>query len=497
MNLRIPNRVLCIPVTLALLSVNAHAQFLESGIEVLYTLGGRVDNERFSLSPAAVGDINGDGISEIVCNAPGQANDDGTMGVCVLINGADGLVIREHPSPLVGVVFQRSAEMGDVNGDGVPDYGAGAWGVGMPGVVRVFSGSNGEVLLTIHGLTSNDQFGLGLAPLGDVNNDGHADIIIGAPFHRTPTQPKGRVGVYSGVDGSELWAIEGSALHQAFGQSCFAVDDADSDGVRDVLVASPQMRPNFQNTGPGFVQIYSGVDGAPIGIPIVSPSASSVYFGAWIPSPIIDLDGDGVNEIILADQFDSAVGTQTGKAIVFDGATRTLMYEVVGSSAFQGMGATANAGDIDGDGFDDLIATSWRSPDGAPGLSGKLEIFGGLSRELLGTITADSSGGNFGGWVFSMGDVNLDGSPDFFVNAPSHSVDGPARGRLWVVSGCSFINAPGDITGDGLVDIFDVFEFIELFNTSDPRADFQPDGILDVFDVFAFIGAFNSGRCTG
>jgi hypothetical protein len=483
---------------LILLSTCTHlgySQFVEQDIQVVYEVTGIQDNEQFSLAPAAIGDINADGIPEILCTAPGRNNAPGSVSACILLDGATGAEIRTHERPIDSTaIFQKSSDAGDLDADGVMDYAVGGWNNTDPGAVFAFSGVDGTLIFQLGGLTARDQFGLGLASLDDINADGHDDLLVGSPFHVVDGQRRGRIAVYSGADGSVLWSKEGDARDDALGQSCFSIDDINADGIRDVAVAAPQMRLNFFNTGPGFVLLLSGADGTPIGQPLTSPSTTSVFFGGWIPSPRIDLNSDGVNEIIISDQFDAALGSQTGKAFIYDGATRALLHTLTGTGALQGLGATTNAGDLNADGTDDLVVTSWRSPDGAPGLSGKLSVLSGADLTSLGTITSTVSNANFGGWVLQMGDVDADGIPDFFTNAPQFtSKDGPNRGRYWIISGATFASCRPDLTGEGDLNFLDVSAFLTAFANQEPAADFNPDGNFNFLDVSAFLAQFAQG----
>jgi FG-GAP repeat len=484
----------------AIVSLNplSLGQFIEDGIDVISTQLGTQDREQLGFAPALIGDLNGDGVGEVVYGSTGWVNDSGTVSACVVVDGASGEMMRRHPSPDGQTVFMKSSDAGDMDGDGVIDYAVGGWSTGVPGKVIVYSGADGSMLMTLTGQSNNDQFGLGLASLDDVNGDGFDDLVVGAPFSRNGNQRRGRVALYSGMDGSEIWAREGASLQDAMGQSCFAVDDLDGDGVLDVGVASPQMRPAFSSTGPGFVDLLSGVDGSSIGDALVSPSGTGVFFGGWLPSPMIDLNGDGVHEILIADQFDGALGASTGKLFIYDGATRELMREMTGSSALQGLGASGNAGDLDLDGVDDLIVSSWRSPDGAPGLTGKLEIFSGASFESLGTMTSTSPGANFGGWLLSMGDVPVfgigDGFPDFFVNAPSDSTNGVRTGQFWVISGKSFYPCRADFAKPyGVLNGADVLLFAASLGAMDVTADINRDGAVNFFDIYAFLMQYFAG----
>ena len=105
---------------------------------------------------------------------------------------------------------------GDVNGDGFGDFVAGAYyGNGSrPGYAKVFSGRDGKLLYTFDGHESYDGFGVSVNTVGDVNDDGYDDIIVGAYLDDTTGTDAGMAYVYSGKDGSELYAFGGDSAPQ-------------------------------------------------------------------------------------------------------------------------------------------------------------------------------------------------------------------------------------------------------------------------------------------
>jgi FG-GAP repeat len=105
---------------------------------------------------------------------------------------------------------------GDANGDGIPDVIASA---PDGGYAKIYSGREGRVLLTLRAENSGDQFGRHTTGIGDVNHDGFADVIVGAPNNNAAGEKAGRAYVYSGKDGSLLLTLSGEHAGDAFGSA--------------------------------------------------------------------------------------------------------------------------------------------------------------------------------------------------------------------------------------------------------------------------------------
>lgn len=155
----------------------------------------------------------------------------------------------------LGAMF--TSIVGDVNGDRVPDVYAADFSDGGrgPGAGRVYvrSGRDGRELLTLSGEQPGDGFGIGSAEAGDVNSDGHDDLVVGAWQYAGAAQSGGKVYVYSGKDGTLLREITGRVPGETFGFDATGVGDVDGDGVVDLLLTSTWSNIKGFRTGRMFV----------------------------------------------------------------------------------------------------------------------------------------------------------------------------------------------------------------------------------------------------
>ena len=175
----------------------------------------------------------------------------------------------DTPNPQEGAGFGRSMAMGNVNGDGKADVAVGVpsedvGGNADQGRAYVFSGTSGSLLFTLN--TPNPQayasFGFSLA-VGDVNDDGKADIAVGAPGEDVgDNNSQGRVYVFSSADGSLLFTLDtpNPQAGVTFGRS-LAMGDVNGDGKGDIVVGAPfaQVGDNYNQ---GRAYIFSGTDGS-------------------------------------------------------------------------------------------------------------------------------------------------------------------------------------------------------------------------------------------
>ena len=224
----------------------------------LWTFDGRHAGDWLGSAVGALGDVNGDGVPDIVVGAQGNG------GEAFVLNGDDGSVIhRLRPRPGSGSAYGQffASGPGDVDADGVPDvlvtdYNAGEGDLIGTGAAYVYSGATGAV---IHAWRGVDFEGLGPGRgVGDVNGDGHADLIIAGYTSSEGASAAGRAYVLSGADGSTIRTITSTIENDNFGVDALGVGDVDGDGQTDFAVTAVGQA--FLGTGPGVTYIIAGTE---------------------------------------------------------------------------------------------------------------------------------------------------------------------------------------------------------------------------------------------
>ncbi len=179
-------------------------------------------------------DVPPDGVTDLIASAPG-------LNATFVYSGKTGeLVFTLGPpagSPAQGL-GAGTADAGDVNMDGINDIIVGGTGSG-PGHAVVYSGVDGSVLLELVGENTGDAFGFAVAGAGDVNGDGHADVLVGAPGNNTTGAGSGRAYVFSGLDGTLIRTLEAEAAGDALGQGTSGTGDVNGDTIEDVIIGAP------------------------------------------------------------------------------------------------------------------------------------------------------------------------------------------------------------------------------------------------------------------
>jgi hypothetical protein len=321
-----------------------------------------------------------------------------------------------------GVNFGLSvSDAGDVDGDGFDDVIVGAsqanpGGLTWAGSAYVYSGANGALLWQFNGQAAYDFFGLSVSGAGDIDGDGFDDVIVGA----WATSPGGifRAGsayIYSGANGALLWQFDGQAVENYFGQSVSDAGDVDGDGFDDVIVGAWAANPGGLSKA-GSAYIYSGATGALLWQ--FDGQAADDRFGANL-SGAGDVDGDGFDDVIVgANGANSGGLTGAGSAYVYSGATGALLWQFDGQAAYDAFGASVSgAGDVDGDGFDDVIVGAYFASPGGRASAGSAYAYSGATGLLLGQLNGQAAHDNFGKSVSGAGDVDGDGFDDVIVGA--------------------------------------------------------------------------------
>ncbi|MFQ5748971.1 MAG: VCBS repeat-containing protein [Planctomycetota bacterium] len=329
---------------------------------LLLRVEGREDSARFGTALAGAGDVNGDGVEDLLVGAPtadpGHRVDAGSA---FLVSGASGATIRRLNGSSHGGLFGFSvANAGDEDGDGIPDQviGAPEATVGpfqvVGGMAAVFSGADGRKIREFDGLGDSQFVGHSIAGIGDVDADGVMDLAVGAPdVHLPGLRLAGSVFIYSGASGTLIWRFNGNSSEGLFGYRVSPAGDADADGFPDILIGTP-FYPNAFPSSKGAVFLFSGATGAEIFR--VEHDSAGEGFGSSIASAG-DLNGDGHDDILVGASGDDPDGLlDAGSVFVYSGETGNLLFQYRGIRENDRVGSVlASFGDSDGDGLSDFL----------------------------------------------------------------------------------------------------------------------------------------------
>ena len=316
---------------------------------LLFRRSGR-PGEQDGYAIADAGDVNGDGVSDIVSGAPGQGSD--IVGHAYVYSGADGGTIVRLRGHRHGDMFGAAvSSAGDVNGDGVPDLLVGAPGAGAAsGHAYVISGRTFRTICVLSAHRRGDEFGDGVARTADLNGDGMPDLIVGAsgknPGH-------GAAYVYSGRTGRLLFRIPGEPGNAAFGQFFVAgVGDVNGDGAPDVYVGD--YASNNAGRAGGFAAVYSGAAGTRL-----RAWRGGAGEGMGPGRSAGDVNGDGVPDIIVGNYTSSDGASAAGKVQIFSGATGKRLRTITSTTPKENLGFDAvGIGDTNGNGTPDFLISA-------------------------------------------------------------------------------------------------------------------------------------------
>ena len=443
------------------------------GFSRLYTLNGDGVNDYFGRSVSAAGDVNNDGYDDVIVGAYADDNTGTDSGSTRIVSGVNGSILYTFNGDSAYDYFGWSASAaGDVNNDGYADVIVGALyddnNGPDSGSARVLSGANGSILYTVNGDSASDYFGYSVSDAGDVNNDGFADVIVGAYGDDNNGTDSGSARVFSGVNGGILYTFNGDSAGDSFGYAVSSAGDVNNDGFADVLVGA--YGDDNNGTTSGSARVFSGANGAILYT--FNGDSASDYFG-WSVSAAGDVNNDGYADVIVGAYQDDNTGTDSGSARVFSGANGAILYTFNGDSASDYFGYSVSAaGDVNNDGYADVIVGAY-GDDNTGTTSGSARVFSGASGAILYTFNGDSGSDYFGISVSAAGDVNNDGYDDLISGAHQDDNTGSNSGSAFVYSGALLLAwTPVDTDGDGVVDGQDAFP-----NNAAEWADTDADGI--------------------
>ena len=461
---------------------------------------GDANYDRAGTSVSAIGDINGDGIDDLIIGAPGNdANGDSSGAVYVVygrtggisgtldlanLSAADGFVVRG----VTGDELGRSVSYaGDINNDGIGDFVAGAIGSDLGGNLAgsafVIFGQAGTSrgAITVSSLSGSDGFAIigdadldlltAVSRAGDINNDGIDDLVVGASGNDAGGSSAGRAYVVFGRAGAtrsnidlasfaatDGFSITGDVADDRLGRAVSAAGDINGDGIDDVVVGAPYGDNGGSLAGEAYV-IFGRAGATRTNIDVSALAATDGFI----------IEGSGV--------------------------------QIVGTSL-------ASLGDINGDGLDDILVGAYRTGGGGAAyvIYGKV----GATRGTINVSTlaasdgfaifGDQAGDQFGISVQGGGDINGDGIRDLVIGANRAADLGPSTGEAYVIFGRAGTRSAIDVTNlaqsDGLA--------IRAASGGDQAGrditfgDFNNDGIDDIIvsAIDGDAGGNNAGEIT-
>lgn len=404
---------------------------------------------------SGIGDINNDGVPDILAGTSIQAGRyvilsgaDGSVlrdvpspvgdhqGVGVAAYGdydADGI-----PDYLVGAQF---ADPG---------------GRASAGEVRLFSGADGSILQTFEGPVANEMIGYSIVTVGDVDADGIADVAVGAAWaDGNGVSDGGKIYLFSGASGVILWTSTEGAIYEDdnYGINIDVVGDVNADGKPDIITGSRGADDRFDPAptrwaAVGEVRIISGADGTTIHYFTLTDNWGNGRIGNSVTGLGGDVNADGVPDAAFSADFWDHSGTYTGDQIVLvsgaDGSIIRIidqqqLWDASGVSGFsftQGWDLDG-LGDVDEDGLPDIVAGVVSFGWGGFG-QGALAVYSSATGCLLAILDSDlpqttSPREQLGRAAAAVGDLDGDGVCDVAGGAMFYTAPGEdSNGRLCV-----------------------------------------------------------------
>ena len=465
------------------------------------------------------GDVNCDGYSDVLVTAPSYDNGQVDEGAVFLFYGsANGLASTVswsvESNQERGYFGNQATTAGDVNSDGCSDIIVGAYqyedeSITCEGAAFAYYGSpNG---FSAPGTPSNANWmvkgnqplvfmGTAVGTAGDVNGDGYSDVIVSAPDYDHPEYGEGMVFVYhggaSGLSTTAAWTVETNIEDAEFGNSVGTAGDVNGDGYSDVIISSYS-----DVSGPAKILSALVYYGSATGIKGPDTAGTADWSMDGVEATVGtagDVNGDGYSDIIIGVHlYSNGTVFSEGAAFVFHGSANGVNNGVNGTrtnaawmaESLQGgayLGNSGTAGDVNGDGYADVIIGAYKYDNGQTDEGGAFVYYGstnGVNNDVTGTPTnaawsaeSDQAGAGFGWGVGTAGDVNGDGFSDIIVGAYDYdngqtdegkayvyhgeAAKGLATGAGWTVvnnhRGSFFgysLGTAGDVNGDGYADI--------------------------------------------
>ena len=425
-----------------------------------------VSYDWMGFSVAGAGDVNGDGYDDVIIGAPMVYSGGSAAGEAYIhfggpsMDGVPDLVLKGAKA---GDCFGYCvASVGDVNNDSYDDVIVGAsYANGKKGTAYIFLGNSsmdGKADLWLGGDQYSEYFGISVSGAGDINGDGYDDVVVGDFGNYGAGSTTGKAWVFFGgapMDAASDLNMTGEASGDRLGLSVAGAGDVNGDGYDDIIVGADGNDALGDSTGRAYI-LYGGA--TPDSSPdlVLTGESSRDKFGYSV-SGAGDENGDGYDDVIVGACENDEEGSFAGKAYIFyGGAIKDTNPDVnfTGEDSNDYFGAhVSGAGDVDGDGYGDVVVGAWGCDSGG-GAAGKAYVFTGGSKMNQipdATFTGSAGGDMFGFWVSGAGDVNSDGCDDVVVGAYKNSSGGAEAGRAYLYGGRAGILSPSVTVGKQVV----------------------------------------------